>query len=71
MIEIDPLTTANKLMHADDFIKEILQAGLQLDEALPVQAASSELLSLALSNCHNSFRSKFALTMKGMELLFF
>ena len=55
-------------MHSDEFVKDLL-AGLSTDLPLPIQVVSAELLSLIIASCHNSFRTKFVLTMKGLDKL--
>lgn len=75
MLELQPEVVANKLMHADNFIDFLLlmqerESGEIYSFADIVHSAScAELLCTIIQSCDDLYKSKFSLTLKGMERL--
>lgn len=70
MLDLQPDTVSNKLMHSDNFIDFLLlvqeRAGPYAGVDIVFSAFTSELLCRIIQSCHEDFRLKFTHTLRGM-----
>ena len=75
MLDLQPEVVSNKLMHSDNFIDVLLlmqdrrPSSIYEYADIVHSAGCAELLSTIVSSCHDDFKSKFTLTLNGMERL--
>ena len=70
MLDADPVTMANKLMHVDTLIDWLLLFQENGDIRSENHLQSAELLITIVQNSHEEYKSKFATTLNGMERIF-